>query len=240
MLKFGVGLNQAVLNKFAEFVRGPILDAGAGTGELAVKLAAMGYEVSACDCESESHWPHGDKIAYRQCDMNVGLPYADETFNYVVCLEVIEHLENPFALCRELKRVLRPSGRTIVSTPNILSMRSRIRFLVEGNYRYFDWPVIEWDLSGYGGYVHVNPIRFHEMEYFFYKAGFEVEEVFTSERYYGWRLLFPLEWYLWLVAWNRERRFRRRGKVSLRRLHSRILTDTLLYGEHLIVCAKRP
>jgi SAM-dependent methyltransferase len=51
-------------------------------------------------------------------DVNRGLPFADSSADYLVCLEVLEHLENATAFLDEAKRVLRPGGRLIVSVPN--------------------------------------------------------------------------------------------------------------------------
>jgi 2-polyprenyl-3-methyl-5-hydroxy-6-metoxy-1,4-benzoquinol methylase len=159
MLKRGVDLHQAVANRLRDSPCGRVLDAGAGLGELATKLGALGHDVSACDCLPESLWKHGGRIAYKQCDMNAGLPYENERFDYVVACEVIEHVENPFAFCRELKRITRRGGKVYISTPNILNLRSRVRFLLEGNYEFFRYPPIEWEKDGAGANVHVNPIR---------------------------------------------------------------------------------
>jgi 2-polyprenyl-3-methyl-5-hydroxy-6-metoxy-1,4-benzoquinol methylase len=49
----------------------------------------------------------------------------------VVSIETIEHLENPRALFRELVRALRPRGLLLVTTPNQLSVLSKLSF-VEG------------------------------------------------------------------------------------------------------------
>jgi len=237
MLKRGVDLHQAVANKLSVFPPGRVLDAGTGKGELARKLATLGHKVSACDGLPESEWAWRDSISYRQCDLNVGLPYGDESFEYVVACEVIEHVENPFAFCRELKRITRRGGKVYISTPNILNVRSRVRFLLEGNYEFFKYPPIEWEQDGAGANVHVDPIRLQELEYYLYKSGLRVDEVFTSERWYGWRVLFPLEWLIRLQAWHKVRRSRRPGEIPLDRLYRHLLTDDLLYGVHLIVSA---
>jgi ubiquinone/menaquinone biosynthesis C-methylase UbiE len=52
-----------------------------------------------------------------KCDLAAGLPYPDESFDYIICLEVIEHVDNPMALCREIGRVLRKGGRLICPLP---------------------------------------------------------------------------------------------------------------------------
>ena len=235
------GLHQTVLNKISTFPKGNILDVGAGKGEFAQKLVAIGYDVEACDITPEPPWSRRLGVTYSQCDLNLGgLPFGDESFDYVVCIEVIEHIENPFALCRELKRVLKHGGRAILSTPNILRFRSRIQFFLEGNYPWFDLPLIEWEQQGGGAYVHINPMRVHEMEYCLYKAGFEVEEFFANKRSYrGWPVL-PLELAIRFFLWLKVKKSRRHGGPSVSRLYSLILTKDLLYGTHLIVCAKRP
>jgi len=238
MLKHGVDLHQVVLDKLVECHKGRVLDVGAGSGELARKLTAFGHEVALCDCLPASQWAYHDAGAYTQCDLNAGLPYPDESFDYIICLEVIEHMENPLALCRELKRVLRKGGRLFISTPNILSMRSRIKFLLDGSFVFFNYPPIEWDQRDGRPNVHVYPIRLHELEYYLYKAGLEVAAAFTNLRSYSWRLFFPLEWLIRLYARHMTKRSHRPDRIPLDRIYSRILTSDLLFGTHLIIEAR--
>lgn len=51
-------------------------------------------------------------------DVNAGLPVESGSADYVVCLEIMEHLENASAFLEEARRVLKPSGRVMVSVPN--------------------------------------------------------------------------------------------------------------------------
>ena len=48
-------------------------------------------------------------------DVNSGLPLGSATADYIVCLEVMEHLENATAFLEEARRVLKPHGRVIIS-----------------------------------------------------------------------------------------------------------------------------
>jgi ubiquinone/menaquinone biosynthesis C-methylase UbiE len=47
------------------------------------------------------------------------LPFADHSFDLIVCLWVLEHVESPEAVLREVRRVLRPGGHFVFLTPNL-------------------------------------------------------------------------------------------------------------------------
>jgi SAM-dependent methyltransferase len=53
-----------------------------------------------------------------QHNANNGLPFADATVDYLVCLEVLEHLEDATKFFKEAFRVLKKNGRLILSVPN--------------------------------------------------------------------------------------------------------------------------
>jgi 2-polyprenyl-3-methyl-5-hydroxy-6-metoxy-1,4-benzoquinol methylase len=50
------------------------------------------------------------------------MTFADASFDAVLCIEVLEHVANPFATARELARVLRPNGRLLLTTPFAISL----------------------------------------------------------------------------------------------------------------------
>jgi len=239
MLKKGVDLYEAVFERLTACPKGRVLDVGAGAGELPRKLAAIGYQSAACDCTPESEWRHGGTVDYVRCDLAGGIPFPDASFDYVVCLEVIEHVDDPLALCRELCRVLRPGGRLFISTPNILSLRSRVKFLLDGSFVFFNYPPIEWEQRDGRPSVHVHPIRLHELEYYLHQAGLETQTVFTNRCSYSWRLCVPLIWLIRLYARHMIKRSSRPDRIPLGRIYARILSDDVLYGTHLIIDASR-
>jgi ubiquinone/menaquinone biosynthesis C-methylase UbiE len=82
------------------------------------------------------------------------LPVDDDTFDYVLCCEVIEHLElDPMFMLAEINRVLKPNGTLILTTPNITSTHAIYKIL-RGIEPYF-----------YMQYRHKPKLYRHNYEY---------------------------------------------------------------------------
>lgn len=65
------------------------------------------------------------------------LPVEDETFDYVLCCEVLEHMEqDPMFMLSEVNRVLKPGGTLILTTPNVVSSRG-ISAMLNNREPYF-------------------------------------------------------------------------------------------------------
>jgi ubiquinone/menaquinone biosynthesis C-methylase UbiE len=74
------------------------------------------------------------------------LPFADKAADQVTMLAFIEHLDEPAALIREIDRVLKPTGRLIMTTPlrgSELFLRLWNKDIGEEHKMYFDRPVME-------------------------------------------------------------------------------------------------
>ena len=111
------------------------LDIGAGSGSLTARLRQEGLIVSACDVVTESFAVPG--IECRQIEPSGVLPYDAGTFDVAVAVEVLEHVDGHDRFCAEASRVLRPGGTLLFTTPNILSLKSRLRFLLSGTFYSF-------------------------------------------------------------------------------------------------------
>lgn len=154
-----------------------VLDVGAGEGYFSSLLGEYlktqgvtpGTVLRACDLFPEQfRYPD---VPCDRVEAGMRLPYADATFDVACSIEVIEHLEDQFHLVRELHRILRAGGRALVTTPNLLSINSRLRFLRTGFWQLFDpLPLNVHDPVHLAGHIH--PITFYYLAYLFHRAGF--------------------------------------------------------------------
>jgi 2-polyprenyl-3-methyl-5-hydroxy-6-metoxy-1,4-benzoquinol methylase len=102
-----------------------VLDVGCGEGVLVDEYAAR-VAIEGVDL-------HYASPRVRQASV-LALPFADASFDVVLCLDVLEHLphaEQAGAL-REIRRVLQPGGEALLSLPNLAHLQSRLHFLLAG------------------------------------------------------------------------------------------------------------
>lgn len=112
-----------------------LLEYGAGTGSLISMLRASGFDgaITGADIIPKPELP-GQAMSWIEADLNEPLPAPEASFDAIVSTEVIEHLENPRAVFREFRRLLRPGGVLLVTTPNQESVRSLLSLLLRGHY----------------------------------------------------------------------------------------------------------
>lgn len=107
------------------FVKGKIvLDAACGEGYGSNLLSEYAKEVFALDIDEKTILEASEKYSKPNLHFNIGtikaLPYEDNFFDVIVSFETIEHVnENiQYSFLTEIKRVLKPTGLLIISTPN--------------------------------------------------------------------------------------------------------------------------
>ena len=172
-------IHDTVVGILRDLPRGALLDVPAGEGALAVRLIDAGFDVRCCDLYPEIF--RLDGVDIHQGNLDAELPFSDRSFDYVTCLEGLEHIENPQQAMREFARVLKPGGHLIVSVPNILNIEERLKWLLYGYTSHFkpiSQAASERLANEYDGKVeiaaHVNPIAYSELRYILEKNGFEL------------------------------------------------------------------
>jgi len=126
----------------AHGIKGRVLDFGAGRGELIKLLSRIdGMELHGVDIMSRPE--DIPRVSWRQQDLNDELSCAPEYFDAVICSEVIEHLENPRSVFRNLFTALRPGGKLVLTMPNQENLRSFLTLIFRGHFASFqeqDYP----------------------------------------------------------------------------------------------------
>lgn len=115
----------------------PIVDLGCGSGAMLRRLKAAGFSnLAGLDIAPPAPEPG---ITYHAVDLDGGrLPLPDGEVSLLVAVEIIEHMENLGSLLSEIRRVLAPGGRALVTTPNVHSAEARVRMFLLGSLKQFD------------------------------------------------------------------------------------------------------
>ncbi|HRF46157.1 MAG TPA: class I SAM-dependent methyltransferase [Anaerolineales bacterium] len=122
------------------YLRGRLLDVGCGDMPFHAELAPLVDVYDGLDA-----YPRSERVRY-VADAQAMTMIADGTYDSVLCLEVLEHVPDPFKAMREMGRVLRPGGLLVLSVPHL----SRLHDLPHDYYRYTRYGVER--LLAHGGF----------------------------------------------------------------------------------------
>ncbi len=120
----------------------------------------------------------GEVIPYQYQEFNIekdSFPYEDESFDVVLFCEIIEHLlSDPVHTLTEIRRVLKPGGSMVLTTPNAARLENVCK-MVSGVNIYDGY-------SGYGPYGrHNREYTKHDLFLLLSANGFQVETLFTAD-----------------------------------------------------------
>ncbi|MGH7860543.1 MAG: methyltransferase domain-containing protein [Candidatus Binatia bacterium] len=189
---------------------GRIVDVGGWPGDFSCTLASLGFDVLLIDRDPDrptgkvydperQHWVLGEGgtlaakcrsygVEVLRCDVErETIAATDGSFDSIVFTEILEHLRtSPLFALRELRRVLKPGGVLLLSTPNLLTLKNRVSFL-SGRARYdtLEMPYDALEAEERIGHVgHFRIFSMPEVVDLLERTGFRI-------RYRGYRQIVP-------------------------------------------------
>ena len=186
-----------IIARALDFKTSPrVLDIGAGQGALSIRLRDLGARVSACDVVPEQFDATG--VDFRVVKPDGTLPFGDGSFDAAIAVEVLEHIDGHDRFFAEVARVLAPGGIVMFTTPNILSLKSRLRFLFTGFFYSFG-PLEPFTRDPVS--QHIAPFSVNRYEWMMSQHGLRLTGLETDKTQTSSILLLPLLPFIRLATW---------------------------------------
>lgn len=188
----------AVLELAGDVAGRRILDAGCGAGPLCAALRDRGAVVTGIDKSAGmlelARRRLGPDVDLRAADLADPLPFPDEAFDDVMASLVLHYLEDWGPTLAELRRVLTPKGRLIVSVNHPFAIHAIQRQAGRGTnyFETYDWTE-EWTIRGQSAQLRFWNRPLHAMTDAFTAAGFLVSVIGEPMPLPAARELFPEE-----------------------------------------------
>lgn len=229
-------------SKFKDSDTGSHLDIGSGAGTLVELIKKVSPKFSANCIDYTDQLINDKTIPLDVVDLNFDkIPHPDNSFDFVSCTEVVEHLENYRLIIREAYRVTKPNGLAVFTTPNILNLNSRLRYLTYGFHTLFG-PLRVNRAEAFSTGGHITPVSYFYLAHSLLEAGFtEVHISFDKKQSSAipWLLItFPFIKLFGALTNKRETKKNNIGADN-EAIVSQINTIDMLLGRTIVVSAHK-
>ena len=144
-----------------------ILDVGCGTGAWLTRLSRHGFtNLAGVDLNTEQSLASGLRVTRANLD-GPAWPEIEGGYDLVTCIEVYEHIENPGQFLGNIANILAPGGELLLTSPNVESLASRLRFLATGSLKQFDH---------LGDATHITPLLSYTFPKLLERKGLRIAE----------------------------------------------------------------
>jgi SAM-dependent methyltransferase len=225
-------IHKTILSWFSNRSPGLVLDAPAGYGHLSMHLKEMGFNTVCGEIDTKIF-----KVNDLQCiytDLNERIDSPNNTFDYICCVDGLEHMTNPYKAVQEFARVLKPGGFGIFSIPNYSNIETRAKFFFSGYLTkpksYNDYLQSDCNLFNF----HNSPLTITLINLIFEINGLEIEEILRDKM--KWKQYF---WLPVVLLLKLHARLQSESKSRKYRYDLTLKNEVILGGNTLICITKK-
>lgn len=125
-----------------------VLEIGCGAGQTVRWLKqtnriGRAWAMELFESAAEKARPHFEEILVGDAERLIATAFERQEFDLILCLDVLEHMVDPWRFLSTAQRLLRPGGRLIVSVPNIRCARVLLPLLWRGEWQYADHGILD-------------------------------------------------------------------------------------------------
>jgi len=170
------GLHESLVRHLPPNRDGAVLDIGCGTGAWLERLFGHGYR-NLYGIDAELSQIGSTNAQFVRADLEADEIHLDgRKFQLITAIEVIEHIENTGRLFSLVESHLADDGLFLLTTPNVHSLHSRLRFLLKGELQFFDGKADE---------THVTPIVLTGLERMLARHGLRIRRSWSFPEHGG-------------------------------------------------------
>jgi len=222
-----------------------IIELGCGDGRIVELLSAEGCFIKGTTylTKEKDHIRNRDYPEHLLIDHGVDLshplPYESNSFDIVLCLEAIEHLEVQSAMISEIGRILRPGGVMIMSFPNLGRLVSRLCFALTGVHLTKERRPTETDRLSNIGAFHVHCPDFPFLHWMLWQSNLRIIRLEETIVKSTGALLGALRWVFNMFVGKALRLHQLACDTATNDLEKWMKTRAYAVSEQLVVVARK-